>query len=430
MILLATSIHAQYMVTGGTGTPKAFLEVDRLQVYLVNGMNNVEIRFSSGSTSHQWFRYKTDPLKDSEPVASTQEGTTSVIRNIEEGFGYYVREVENVGMNNFIWLIDYSKYAFNVSDIQVLESNNQCQYISLTGNINMPPLYYYLPSGGSRRELERDVEVHYTTMRNNAQEQRYVLLDTVIVLHNNPFSEYIPAPLADTDFTITGDQFARHFNIESSASTELYQAVAVQARADTTIINVDGLNVLPGDETTSLSAPAEVRFTAYANTPVASGFRWRISRDGDNNTIPREEEDFTHTFTNAGEYTIKLEVSGRPGSIQCIDSTSFTLKIRESDLQIPNIFTPGTSPGQNDEFKVAYKSLISFKAWIFNRWGVEIFHWTDPAKGWDGKKGGKYVPPGVYFYIIEAKGSDGENYKKSGHVNIIRPKNVQEQIIE
>jgi gliding motility-associated-like protein len=84
----------------------------------------------------------------------------------------------------------------------------------------------------------------------------------------------------------------------------------------------------------------------------------------------------------------------------------------------------------NDEFRVAYKSLVSFQAWIFNRWGVELFHWTDPAKGWDGKKGGQYVPPGVYFYVIEARGSDGRQYKEKGSINIIRPKNVQDQIIE
>ena len=81
----------------------------------------------------------------------------------------------------------------------------------------------------------------------------------------------------------------------------------------------------------------------------------------------------------------------------------------------------------NDEFRVAYKSLVSFKAWIFNRWGTQIYHWTDPAQGWDGKKGGKYVQPGVYFYVIEAEGSDGIKYKRQGDINILRPKTIQEE---
>ena len=95
---------------------------------------------------------------------------------------------------------------------------------------------------------------------------------------------------------------------------------------------------------------------------------------------------------------------------------------------VPNAFSPGTSPGVNDEFRVVYKSLVKFSCWIFNRWGQLLYHWTDPAQGWDGKKGGKYVSPGVYFYVIEAEGSDGIKYKKKGDINILRPKTINDQI--
>ena len=42
------------------------------------------------------------------------------------------------------------------------------------------------------------------------------------------------------------------------------------------------------------------------------------------------------------------------------------------------------------------------------------------TKGWDGKYKGKYVKPGVYYYVIEAKGADGKEYKKKGDINILR----------
>ncbi|MFV0535946.1 MAG: gliding motility-associated C-terminal domain-containing protein [Dysgonomonas sp.] len=57
---------------------------------------------------------------------------------------------------------------------------------------------------------------------------------------------------------------------------------------------------------------------------------------------------------------------------------------------------------------------------IVNRWGVKMYESTDPAKGWDGRYKGKYVNTGVYFYVIEAQGSDGVKYRKRGDINILR----------
>ena len=121
-----------------------------------------------------------------------------------------------------------------------------------------------------------------------------------------------------------------------------------------------------------------------------------------------------------------IEVSDASGT--CSSYEEISVSVAESFLDVPNAFSPGTSPGVNDEFRVVYKSLVKFSCWIFNRWGHLLFHWTDPAQGWDGKKGGTYVSPGVYFYVIEAEGSDGIKYKKKGDINILRPKTIDDQI--
>ena len=44
---------------------------------------------------------------------------------------------------------------------------------------------------------------------------------------------------------------------------------------------------------------------------------------------------------------------------------------------------------------------------------------TDPSQGWDGRYAGKEVPAGVYYYVINAEGADGKQYKLSGDINII-----------
>ena len=241
------------------------------------------------------------------------------------------------------------------------------------------------------------------------------------------FQESFEAPLCDTEICLSGDQFAGHFGRGVSLCTDYFETSRVEAYIDTLMVEQTGFNVNTTNE--GLCAPVEAQFVAVANTPVAALFNWKLYRKDDAEQPPVAQfsgEELAYTFNEAGEFVVSLEVSDRTST--CSWAEELELKIAESYLMVPNAFSPGTSPGVNDEFKVAYKSLTRFKGWIFNRWGVEMFRWTDPSQGWDGKKGGKYVAPGVYFYVIEAEGSDGIKYKKKGAVNILRPKTVSEQV--
>lgn len=100
-------------------------------------------------------------------------------------------------------------------------------------------------------------------------------------------------------------------------------------------------------------------------------------------------------------------------------SPVYEVSIGESDIKCPNAFSPGTSEGINDLWKVSYKSIIQFECHIFNRWGIQVAHLTDPSQGWDGKYKGKLVPSGVYYYVIKARGADGKDYNLRGDINII-----------
>ena len=91
-------------------------------------------------------------------------------------------------------------------------------------------------------------------------------------------------------------------------------------------------------------------------------------------------------------------------------------------LEVPNLFTPDSPSGYNQIFKVVYKSLIKYDCKVFNRWGVQVYHGTNPAEGWDGRYKGKLVPTGAYFYVIDAEGVGGKKYKKKGDINVIRTK--------
>ena len=220
--------------------------------------------------------------------------------------------------------------------------------------------------------------------------------------------------------------FARHFEVEKSISIP-YQAKAIQVYADTTIVSTGSGNISESDE--ELFAPVVVRFNAYTNVPIASRIMWKVYNveEPDNVLIQYGGAEFDYIFNRAGTFMAQLEVSDRTGtcSTEDLEEISFRISITETEMIVPNAFSPGTTPGVNDIFKVRYQSVVRFQGRIFNRWGTELFSWIDPTQGWDGKYRGNYVAAGAYYYLIEYTGTDGKNRVKTGDVNVFRGRNVE-----
>ncbi len=409
----------EYAVRGGQGDPVLAKEETslKLKVYVVNGTEGVSISYTSASAAHQWYRYKTKRL-EAEPIACEQQGTTSTVTHVEDGYGYFVEEGP---LSSYVWIIDYSKHPFEISSLAVSEDGDPCSGVILTGDYKMDNLAYSDPTSGISRQLEREFEVAYETLEWDGGAKIFAPVEKVKKLVGNPFRQLVDSVYADTYFTLTGDQFASHFGKPRSATTDYHEGSTVLLQADTAVFLDAAENMSASSE--ALSAPVTIRFSAYANEPVASLYIWKIykTEEGAGNALVRfTEPEVEYTFSEYGKYTAEVEVSDRTG--KCYASCPFEIEVAESFLDVPNAFSPEVTPGVNDEFRVAYKSLVKFSCRIFNRWGQQIYHWTNPAEGWDGKKGGKYVAPGVYFYVIEAEGSDGIRYKKKGDINILRPK--------
>lgn len=435
LLFVCTMAAQQYSVTGGRGVP--LMAVDntshRIQVYLVYGMENVQISFTSSSTSHQWYRYRTSALNDAEKVASTQTGTTSTITNVEAGYGYYV-EAANLVEQRYIWITDYSQHEFNIRSLTVSSNVDPCVAISFDGDADITDMIYYTPSG-SQEMIKRQFELSYETLEWNEAMKRFSPLPFTKTFDTNPLTTSFPIHsddpliLTDTDITLTGDLFARHFGVEKSITIS-YDAKAIEVHADTLIVSAGSSSMSVSEE--ELCAPAVIQFKAYANMPVASRFVWKIynSERPDNLLVNYNAEEVEYTFDRAGTYVARLEVSDRSGT--CFNNEdedhTFTIHITETEMVIPNAFSPGCTPGINDIFKVRYKSIVRFSGRVFNRWGNELFHWTDPSQGWDGKYRGKYVPAGPYYYVIEYTGTDGKKRTKRGDINVYRTKGVDTEI--
>ncbi|MDR2775548.1 MAG: gliding motility-associated C-terminal domain-containing protein [Tannerella sp.] len=431
ILLFTCALPAQqieyYKVTGGRGTP--ILADDnssnRIQVYLVYGTENVQISYTSSSTSHQWCRYRTKPdFNNPERVSAVQDGTTSMISDVEDGYGYYVDEGS---MRRYVWIIDYSKYAFDIRRFNVSPEIDECVGIRFEGDADLADMVYYTPAGAPER-VKRIFELSYETLVWNDATKSFSPEHVSKTFDTHPFAtsfmpsssaeRNFPLILTDTEITLTGDMFARHFGIEKSATISLYEAKAIELYSDTAVASpgaAAGADAPEGE----LQAPAYVTFRAYANIPVASLITWKIFKD--ENPSPDvlfNAEELVYTFDREGKYRITVEAISRSGD--CTEENSFDIAITETVMEIPNAFSPGVTPGINDIFRVRYKSVMDFRGSIFNRWGTELFRWTDPSQGWDGKYRGEYVPAGAYYYLIEYTGTDGRRRMKKGDVNVFR----------
>ena len=234
--------------------------------------------------------------------------------------------------------------------------------------------------------------------------------------------------------TISGDRFLSRWGMGVSIDSPLIYAngLDVHTTAEQTNLpddsdpDADPSNMLStATEGMGGSAPADISFKAYTTDAVIHN-EWQIASDAEFEYITYRfnQQDLDYTFTEQGTYYVRFVGSNSDGSCETVGET-YTVGIGESELLIPNAFTPD-GDGINDVWKVAYRSLIEFRCSIFDRYGAEIISFDDPSQGWDGKRGGKVVKPGVYFYVIEAVGSDGKKYKKSGDINIIGSKRYGE----
>jgi gliding motility-associated-like protein len=109
---------------------------------------------------------------------------------------------------------------------------------------------------------------------------------------------------------------------------------------------------------------------------------------------------------------------------KCSSTDNILINECETELLIPNVFTPNQD-GLNERFKPIYHGTInSFQINVFNRWGQKVYESKDVYEGWDGRLNGRQCPCGVYFYIIEySTGIDQslqKHYTKRGFVTVLR----------
>ncbi len=74
------------------------------------------------------------------------------------------------------------------------------------------------------------------------------------------------------------------------------------------------------------------------------------------------------------------------------------------NIYLPNTITPTDNNGINDYFALPEGTEVgAFEIFIYNRFGMVVFHSEDPHFKWNGSSNGKIFPNQVYNYVIFVK---------------------------
>jgi gliding motility-associated-like protein len=169
------------------------------------------------------------------------------------------------------------------------------------------------------------------------------------------------------------------------------------------------------------AAPYGVQFI---NTSVGGRkYSWRIYDEAGTLVYTSTLEAPLYTFEDEGCYKIILVATSKLPEWGCKDTMEFNPLCVDAYplLEVPNSFTPNND-GKNDFFRVNSKSIIEFHAVILNRWGKKLYEWDNADGYWDGKIGGSDASPGVYYYIVTAKGKKETDYEFKGFFYLLREK--------
>ena len=316
----------------------------------------------------------------------------------------------------------------------VLSPDCEATTLTLTGDTKP---YSYVRPNGSTGTYARACTIDYNALAWNTEEWADSAAQIVDKLHAG---NYILPPLyGATPIRLCYDGAVRSALGLDSACIELdlqpddVHAVNVELTSLATTRGSENEKSNERNRPTSqdliqgseYSGPLEVAF--YSNpTPGVLYYRWSIYH-GAEFIATRHDQDIRYTFSNPGSYRVVCAVNNQ----YCTsDSSEVTVNISESYLAVPNVFTPN-GDGQNDEFRVAYRSLREFHIWVYNRWGKLVYESADPAKGWDGTINGRPAVEGAYFYVVRALGTDADkNAKYSAKASYKKKKaNADEAVI-
>lgn len=372
-----------------------------------------------------WLRFANSHFADTLQRSSTTTADTlrlSATALSEGGYRVLADNLLNDTAIHTIWVF--------VDDVKIdtLLIDNECDFMRIEPR-TIPNRYDLDYDRFTYWDISRTTPIPINTYgRSYFNQMTWECSEPEIELPSKPKPDLLiqsPAPLLNAQYTIS---VTSPFGRTLTAKTNIVEATAVKAEQEIMVMKQGAWSTF--SESDKHEALLELALKSTATN--ADSACWCIRKQNPNNGRYTEIWSTCIAFGSAevlpdktlmvpGHY--RIVHTAKNATSHCIDSISIDLQVDSSMIKeeaIPNVFTPTNADGNNDVFRFIdpeqnIRSMQSCLIRIYNRSGKLMHSYNgDPRQwtGWDGKTHGRMANPGIYYYIIESKGWDGQEFKR------------------
>jgi len=116
---------------------------------------------------------------------------------------------------------------------------------------------------------------------------------------------------------------------------------------------------------------------------------------------------------------VYIVMASTPDGCSGLDTISIKVYAR-ADIYVPNAFTPN-GDGHNDIVRAIPVGIKAFSYFvIFDRWGRQVFHTTNPGTGWDGVVNGTALQAGNFVWMAAGEDYEGHTIQRKGTLLLVR----------
>ena len=367
------------------------------------------------SYNFEWSRYN-PAISGFDPPFSSDAGIAlSTVSNLDEG-GYRVRiwdgTTTDTSMLAWVMLDNFIAEVDKTADDKVPSFKYTCIFLVMSGTVTPDTFFFHDPVTHIADTMLIDFKFKWTS--DNADLR--IPNDTIVLRPNTTFQP----PYEDTWYILTATDDLGMVEVDSV----LYESI--QTKAEFNVEYYDKVTEeYDADLTGSWSSDKgslDAMLTVQFNNESKNGatFEWvyldTLGGIKQSETTYNVDDMVEFTYETADEYYYPYMVSTSEAG--CIDTFHLeqAIFVVPSQLAIPNVFSPN-GDGLNDYFVFKHQSLQSCNVTIVDRTGKvaykrkidDIYTWD----GWDGNMhdSNRRAPEGQYYYVVEALGYDGIEYK-------------------